>query len=236
MEQWCTQKNLEREAEIGLRLNQAPSNGEDALLSETAAISFACLEDDSLALLCLDLDSFKPINDNYGHQKGDQVLRELSDLFRSIVREKDILARYGGDEFLVVAKATSPTEAVALATRLQEAVERYNPGLMHSELGALRLGVSIGYACYPIDGSDYPSLLAIADTRMYSNKTERKLRHLAQGQSATASPPETAPQTTVTSRSEIAEALPIFEAEVILVHPRSAQETAVTPSPVCEGV
>ena len=54
------------------------------------------------ALLCLDLDSFKPINDNFGHQKGDQVLRDLSALFQENIREGDIAARYGGDEFLIV--------------------------------------------------------------------------------------------------------------------------------------
>jgi diguanylate cyclase (GGDEF)-like protein/putative nucleotidyltransferase with HDIG domain len=134
---------------------------------------------DSFVLLCLDLDRFKPINDNFGHQKGDQVLRELSALFKTMIRNEDIVARYGGDEFLMIMEDTSAAEAGALAERIQKAVEQYDPGLTHPQLGALRLGVSIGYACYPGDSDDYTSLFAIADTRMYSNKTERNLRRLA---------------------------------------------------------
>jgi hypothetical protein len=76
----------------------------------------------------------------------------------------------------------TPAKALEFAARLQEAVEHYDPDLIHSELGALRLGVSVGHSCYPDDSSDYASLLAIADTRMYKNKTDRKIRQLAQGQ------------------------------------------------------
>src|SRR5207302_992180 len=67
--------------------------------SETGAI---VRHQDQFALLCLDLDSFKPINDNFGHQKGDEVLRDLSRIFKETVRDRDVVARYGGDEFLIV--------------------------------------------------------------------------------------------------------------------------------------
>ena len=131
------------------------------------------------ALLCLDLDSFKPINDNFGHQKGDQVLRDLSALFRATVRETDIVARYGGDEFLIVLNRTGPEQAEAMAQRLQEAVLGYDPGLFHERLGNLSLGVSIGFGCFPQDGLDCAALLSAADLQMYHNKTERKLGILA---------------------------------------------------------
>ncbi len=131
------------------------------------------------ALLCLDLDSFKPINDNFGHQKGDQVLRDLSALFKSAVREADIVARYGGDEFLIVLHGVGAAEAESMAQRLQESVASYDPGLCHERLGSLRLGVSIGYGCFPHEGRDCASLLSAADTHMYRNKTERKLGSLA---------------------------------------------------------
>jgi diguanylate cyclase (GGDEF)-like protein/putative nucleotidyltransferase with HDIG domain len=136
------------------------------------------------ALLCLDLDSFKPINDNFGHHKGDQVLQDLARAFRSQVREQDIVARYGGDEFLIVLHNAGPEEAKMMAARIQQAVEDYDPGLAHPKLGALRLGVSIGYACFPSDGTDCATLLSAADAQMYHDKMERKLGRLADRSSA----------------------------------------------------
>ena len=131
------------------------------------------------ALLCLDLDSFKPINDNFGHQKGDQVLCDLSRIFKSCVRETDVVARYGGDEFLIVLHGAGKEEAELMCQRLEEGVTGYDPGLFHPRLGNLRLGVSIGYGCFPGDGTDCAGLLSAADSQMYHNKTERKLGSLA---------------------------------------------------------
>ena len=145
---------------------------------------------DPFALLYLDLDSFKPINDNFGHQKGDQVLRDLGELFQSLSRENDIVARYGGDEFVIIVEG-GPEEAAAAAVRLQEAVRDYDPDLNHPRLGSLRLGVSIGYGYFPQDGRDWTTLVAAADRRMYENKNESKLGALV-GKEGTA-PPMTVP-------------------------------------------
>jgi diguanylate cyclase (GGDEF)-like protein/putative nucleotidyltransferase with HDIG domain len=136
------------------------------------------LPKESFALLCLDLDSFKPINDNFGHQKGDEVLQDLSGIFRALVRAEDVVARYGGDEFLIVQHAAGPTEAEDLAARIRAAVEAYDPKLVHPRLGQLRLSVSIGYACYPLHGEDCAALLSEADGHMYRNKSEQKLGRL----------------------------------------------------------
>ena len=145
----------------------------------TQHVEDCCREALPFALLCLDLDSFKPINDNFGHQKGDQVLRELSALFLAALRPGDVAARYGGDEFLIYVRGGTAEDAEKLAERLQAAVEDYDPGLIHPRLGALHLGVSIGYGCFPADGTDFASLIADADAHMYREKTERKLGRLA---------------------------------------------------------
>ena len=145
----------------------------------TQHVEERCQEGIPFALLCLDLDSFKPINDNFGHQKGDQVLRDLSALFQAALRVGDVAARYGGDEFLISVQGGTAADAESLAARLQAAVESYEPGLIHPRLGALHLGVSIGYGCYPADGTDFASLIAAADAHMYREKTERKLGSLA---------------------------------------------------------
>ncbi|MDX1933274.1 MAG: diguanylate cyclase, partial [Capsulimonadales bacterium] len=133
---------------------------------------------DRFALLCLDLDSFKPINDNFGHQKGDVVLRDLAEIFRNLVREGDLVGRNGGDEFVVLLREAGPNEAEVMKNRLQTAVTGYDPGLVHPRLGELRLGVSIGSACYPSDGTDIATLFSIADAAMYRNKTDRKLEQM----------------------------------------------------------
>ena len=145
----------------------------------TQHVEERCRAGAPFALLCLDLDSFKPINDNFGHQKGDQVLRDLSALFLGALRSGDVAARYGGDEFLVYVEGGTAADADRLAVRLQAAVESYEPGLIHPRLGALHLGVSIGYGCFPADGTDFASLIAAADAHMYREKTERKLGSLA---------------------------------------------------------
>jgi diguanylate cyclase (GGDEF)-like protein/putative nucleotidyltransferase with HDIG domain len=144
----------------------------DALCAEAKA--------EPLALLCLDLDSFKPINDNFGHQKGDEVLCDLAAIFCGAVRDADVVARYGGDEFLVILRGAGAAEAAAMAQRLLDAVTAYDPGLTHDVLGSLRLGVSIGYGCFPADGRDCTALLSAADARMYREKTQRKLGALVE--------------------------------------------------------
>ncbi len=135
--------------------------------------------DDAFALLCLDLDSFKPINDNFGHQKGDEVLKELAGLFSSIMRERDVLARYGGDEFVVVLEGATRADAEMMAARLKKEVETYDPKLHYAKLGHIHLGLSIGIACFPHDGQDCATLISTADAQMYRDKSVRKLGQLA---------------------------------------------------------
>ncbi len=151
-----------------------------SLANQDTLIDAFQISSDRFALLCLDLDSFKPINDNFGHQRGDQVLRDLSRIFLKNVCKKDVVARYGGDEFLIVLNGVGAEEAEAMIQLLQNEVESYDPELVHAKLGSLRLGVSIGFACFPEEGRDCASLLAAADSKMYADKTERKLGFMAE--------------------------------------------------------
>lgn len=133
----------------------------------------------SFAVLCLDLDSFKPINDNFGHQKGDEVLCSIAAMFVAMVGEKGVVARYGGDEFLMIINESDKATVEAMARDLQAAVDNLDVDLVHYRLGKLHLGVSVGTAFYPHDGEDCTSLLSAADSDMYRRKTERKLAGLA---------------------------------------------------------
>lgn len=147
---------------------------------------FRDTEQRPFTLFCLDLDSFKPINDLFGHQEGDRVLRDLSERLRllvrsgDLIRSGDIVARYGGDEFLILLEGADRDAAQAFAQRIQEAIASYDTGLVHAKLGELRLGVSLGFACFPDDGKDLPSLLSLADQHMYQNKAEHKLERMTE--------------------------------------------------------
>lgn len=136
-------------------------------------------ENPRLALLCMDLDSFKAINDNFGHQVGDRVLRELGQIMRASLGPNDVLSRYAGDEFLVAIHDSTPGRVEEIVANLHRVVEEYDPRVTHKRLGSPRLGVSVGVAWYPAEGTDLTSLLSAADRAMYTNKSERRLARMA---------------------------------------------------------
>lgn len=118
------------------------------------------------ALLFLDVDGFKAVNDRYGHGAGDQVLRELANRMAASVREGDLVARWAGDEFLIVLDGVGHVE---LARRIGDQLE----ARLSEPIDAARdaqVGVSIGLALYPRDGDDVPSLIQQADADMYHRK------------------------------------------------------------------
>lgn len=133
-----------------------------------AALAHACREGCGVALLFLDLDGFKPINDRLGHKAGDQVLQEITQRLRQVARHGDTLARVGGDEFVLLATDLGqPFEAGAqvLAEKCIRAVSQP----LHLAQGDYTLGVSVGIAV--CDGScDADSLLQAADKAMYAAK------------------------------------------------------------------
>jgi len=126
------------------------------------------------ALLMLDLDRFKEVNDTLGHRAGDQLLVQLGDRLRSGLRHDDVLARLGGDEFAVLLHDAGRDEAVEAARRLSAAVAQ--PVVL--EETSLRIGVSIGIAVFPDDASDLSGLLRKADIAMYKAKTSQRDYHV----------------------------------------------------------
>jgi diguanylate cyclase (GGDEF)-like protein len=119
------------------------------------------------ALLFLDLDRFKPVNDRFGHQAGDQVLRETAQRLSNCVRQADTLARFGGDEFMILMPEIRECQDILpLAQRVEQALAAPVP----VEGGEAALGVSIGIACYPEDGTEADALLDGADKAMYAAK------------------------------------------------------------------
>jgi diguanylate cyclase (GGDEF)-like protein/putative nucleotidyltransferase with HDIG domain len=130
-----------------------------------------------LALLVMDLDDFKEINDNHGHHVGDRALCEVARVLRAAIRPYDICVRYAGDEFIVVLSGCGAEEAEAKRVELQAAIE---DAYFEARAGKrITLGVSIGAAVFPQDGEAYETLLASADSRMYQDKTRRKRRGAA---------------------------------------------------------
>src|SRR5690242_8170281 len=129
-------------------------------------LSRASRSDIGCALFLFDIDYFKSINDAYGHQRGDEILRQLTERINELVRGYDVLFRYGGDEFVLLLPQTDKADATRVALRLTEGVkaEQY-PGEP-----PLTVSVSLGVAAFPDDAADAEGLLAAADRRNYIAK------------------------------------------------------------------
>lgn len=126
------------------------------------------------SLLFIDMDGFKPINDNFGHEAGDTVLIETVRRLKAALRGDDDIARFGGDEFVVYLHGINTSELVDIVlkkiTALIQTPYEIRPDLL------IRVDASIGYACFPTDGGDIDALLKIADVRMFDNKKQHSHR------------------------------------------------------------
>ncbi len=131
-------------------------------------LSVAEREHRAVAVLFIDLDMFKPINDRLGHRTGDRYLAQVGARFRNAARDSDLLARFGGDEFVVGAFVSEPGESLQLAERLYRALKP--PIQVDGE--SIPLTCSIGIAEYPGHGLSLDALLSLADRAMYRRKAE----------------------------------------------------------------
>ena len=135
------------------------------------AISLAKRDSSQFALLYLDLDKFKPVNDTLGHDAGDQLLNSVANRIREHVRESDTVARVGGDEFTVILRdISSRQDAAAVAQKIIAALAA--PFRLRNHRQAVEIGSSIGIALYPGDAEDHETLIKIADAAMYGAKTQ----------------------------------------------------------------
>lgn len=123
-----------------------------------------------LALLVLDVDGFKALNDALGHSAGDVVLRETASRLQASVRVSDTVARLGGDEFVIVAVDADPAQAEMISAKVRQRMEEP----MNVDDRLVPVGLSIGQAAFPEDGGEPAQLLRRADSNMYRDKRARK--------------------------------------------------------------
>jgi diguanylate cyclase (GGDEF)-like protein/putative nucleotidyltransferase with HDIG domain len=125
-----------------------------------------------VAVICMDIDDFKVVNDQYGHSIGDRLLASVAGVVRRELRQMDILTRYAGDEFVAIMPMASSKMAVSISERMRSAVEEQ---LFSVRTGTVvGLGVSLGVACFPDDGETSEELLSAAARRMQQDKNSRK--------------------------------------------------------------
>lgn len=129
-----------------------------------------------MALLLVDLDHFKKVNDTFGHLAGDEVLSVVAKIIKNSLRAGDVVGRYGGEEFCVLLPDTSAEESLALAERMRETIASKTISVKHikrldTASNELKCTVSIGTANSEVDGYDVTKLLASADSALYEAKT-----------------------------------------------------------------
>ncbi|NLE24628.1 MAG: GGDEF domain-containing protein [Clostridiaceae bacterium] len=115
----------------------------------------------TISILMFDVDRFKQINDNLGHQVGDQCIRNITNFIQTSFRQDDIPGRYGGDEFIVLLPDTTPVKAFLIADRFRELIQsKSNP----------EITISVGISNYPTDGKAASALIEAADKALYASK------------------------------------------------------------------
>ena len=158
------------------------------------SLALAARQKWGVAVIFVDLDNFKTINDTYGHAAGDEVLRQIASRLGGCLRESDLLGRLGGDEFIVVAEALhdGPRNAIELADKLMLQMKR--PVIIDGK--PLVAGFSAGIAIYPGDGDTPETLIANADVAMYQAKQQGRFRAALYQAGTAVAPAQAAPEDT----------------------------------------
>lgn len=140
----------------------------------SAIVKGAAVDDADLIFLMLDIDHFKAVNDEHGHAVGDQLLVQLGTVLRTTCRDSDVVIRWGGEEFLIIARFTDRHQGEITAERLRQAIERHTMTLKNGE--TVRVTCSIGYAAFPVnlaspDSVSWEEVIAMADRAAYVAKS-----------------------------------------------------------------
>jgi diguanylate cyclase (GGDEF)-like protein len=135
----------------------------------------AIREGTPISIFLFDIDNFKHYNDTNGHDEGDKLLRELSEIVRTVTRKNSVIVRYGGEEFIVMLPGITKEDALIYAERLREKIAEYP--FMHRENQPLGcVSISGGVASFPIDGDSIYKVIQLADMSLYKAKSEGRNR------------------------------------------------------------
>jgi diguanylate cyclase (GGDEF)-like protein len=127
-------------------------------------------KDGGYSLLLVDLDHLKQINDRYGHEAGNKALRVVAEALLRVTQSTDLVARFGGDEFIALLANSEVAEATEIAQRVRNVVYSLT---LEINVEIVRIQVSVGVASYPVDGSSLERVMAAADKAMYTDKALR---------------------------------------------------------------
>lgn len=125
-------------------------------------------KDYSLLVCFIDIDKFKNINDTYGHQYGDKALIDVANILKSSLRATDLVIRYGGDEFLVIAKIKNKSNSKVILNNINNNLKEYN------KISSVKIGLSIGYDIYDDNKVSFDDFIKAVDKKMYNEKNKKK--------------------------------------------------------------